>query len=149
MICQKNFKLDVINLKYGCKFVTYKCITWWYFDIEITNWEVPILKFWIYMNVIWSCCWNKPINSVVIVNLMFFINHIFHPTKDGIQHVTGYVQPLENFISTLHQSNINTWNYLEDEVFLLQRPELRKDIGEHVILNLMIFPLYSVVNWYM
>nr|XP_022335630.1 F-box protein At1g78280-like isoform X1 [Crassostrea virginica]XP_022335631.1 F-box protein At1g78280-like isoform X1 [Crassostrea virginica] len=66
----------------------------------------------------------------------------FKAIVDGIQHVTGYVQPLENFISTLHQSNVNTWNYLEDEVFLLQRPELRKDIGEHIYASENFFSLF-------
>lgn len=66
----------------------------------------------------------------------------FKAIVDGIQHVTGYVQPLENFISTLHQSNINTWNYLEDEIFLLQRPELRKDIGDHIYASENFFSFF-------
>lgn len=66
----------------------------------------------------------------------------FKAIVDGIQHVTGYVRALEDFISTLHQSNFNTWNYLEDEMFILQRPELREDIREHIYASENFFSFF-------
>ncbi|XP_060073793.1 uncharacterized protein LOC132553554 [Ylistrum balloti] len=49
----------------------------------------------------------------------------------GLQHATGHALPLEVFIDHLNEASFDTWTYLEDELFLVMRPELKKDIGQN------------------
>ncbi|XP_021365286.1 F-box protein At1g78280-like isoform X2 [Mizuhopecten yessoensis] len=51
----------------------------------------------------------------------------------GLQHATGHALPLEVFIDHLNEASFDTWTYLEDELFLVMRPELRKDIGQNMV----------------
>ena len=53
-----------------------------------------------------------------------FQNDLGHASADALQ--------LEKFIQQLHMSKPNSWTYLEDELFIFSRPELRKYIGANV-----------------
>ncbi|XP_064610520.1 uncharacterized protein LOC135474836 [Liolophura sinensis] len=61
----------------------------------------------------------------------------------------GLALPLFLFLQNIHKSDEMMWTYLEDELFLHTRPELRKDIGDCKYLNEDFFSLFppSVIPW--
>ncbi|XP_053378577.1 uncharacterized protein LOC123527402 [Mercenaria mercenaria] len=66
--------------------------------------------------------------------------------KEGVAHI----RDMKTFISHLeHPSEPNSWTYMEDEMFLMLRPELKKDIGNNYITDENFFNLfpYEVRPW--
>lgn len=49
---------------------------------------------------------------------------------------------MDTFISELDTSGPNGWTYLEDELFIVTRPELKKDIGPNVYAEENFFNLF-------
>jgi len=67
-----------------------------------------------------------------------------------IEAVTVSV-PLYKFYKNTKKAHPNSWSYVEDELFIPMRPELRKDIGDNVnptdivtIYNLLIKNMYNI-----
>ncbi|XP_063409162.1 uncharacterized protein LOC134692633 [Mytilus trossulus] len=56
---------------------------------------------------------------------------------------------MDTFISELDTSGPNGWTYLEDELFIVTRPELKKDIGPNVYAEENFFNLFpdEVRHW--
>jgi len=53
--------------------------------------------------------------------------------QGGVEEGVAYFRTIEEFISLLERNvDAHSWKYMEDEMFLLQRPELREHIGENV-----------------
>lgn len=57
-------------------------------------------------------------------------------------HASADVLQLEKFIQQLHISKPNSWTYLEDELFIFSRPELRKYIGANIYAEENFFNLF-------
>jgi len=50
-----------------------------------------------------------------------------------LQEGVAHIRDMRSFISLLEQgSEPNAWTYMEDEMFLPLRPELKADIGPNV-----------------
>jgi hypothetical protein len=55
--------------------------------------------------------------------------------QNDFGHASADVLQLEQFIQQLPMSKANSWKYLEDELFIFSRPELRKYIGANVCIH--------------
>lgn len=106
-----------------------------FFDIYDAKWPVivtDVVSKWSAMN------WTKD----------FFIHRygkeriVMKAVLGGLQYATGHALPLEVFISHLHEASADSWTYMEDELFLVMRPELRKDIGQNEYTEENFFNLF-------
>ncbi|XP_077862532.1 uncharacterized protein LOC144344480 [Saccoglossus kowalevskii] len=62
--------------------------------------------------------------------------------EGGLTTGESLALPLSLFVHHLHMSSPQVWTYLEDELFIPQRPELMKDIGKVVYLEEDYFQLF-------
>ncbi|GFR63221.1 bifunctional arginine demethylase and lysyl-hydroxylase JMJD6-like [Elysia marginata] len=54
---------------------------------------------------------------------------------------SGFSVPLKIFLEHLHMSSPRAWTYLQDEMFLIQHPELREDVLQTVYMEEDLFKL--------
>ncbi|XP_052820967.1 bifunctional arginine demethylase and lysyl-hydroxylase JMJD6-like [Mya arenaria] len=60
-----------------------------------------------------------------------------------LEEGVAFVRSIEEFLSLLDQcGDMRHWSYIEDEMFLLQRPELRSHIGNNYLLDENFFNLF-------
>lgn len=52
--------------------------------------------------------------------------------QNGLASAVSLALPLELFYKNTYQAYPNRWTYIEDELFIPMRPDLKKDIGECV-----------------
>ncbi|WAR14785.1 JMJD4-like protein [Mya arenaria] len=63
--------------------------------------------------------------------------------KGVLEEGVAFVRSIEEFLSLLDQcGDMRHWSYIEDEMFLLQRPELRSHIGNNYLLDENFFNLF-------
>ncbi|XP_033118154.1 F-box protein At1g78280-like [Anneissia japonica] len=59
--------------------------------------------------------------------------------RGTLKSAESFALPLKLFLSHVHEGQPNTWTYLEDEIFLEQRPQLKKDLIKPVYLEEDLF----------
>ncbi|XP_070566756.1 bifunctional arginine demethylase and lysyl-hydroxylase JMJD6-like isoform X2 [Ptychodera flava] len=78
-----------------------------------------------------------------------FFKKNYHDVRVAMKAVDGKLEkaeslalPLHLFVDHVHEGRPNVWTYLEDELFIKQRPELMADIGEVIYLQEDFFKLF-------
>lgn len=61
---------------------------------------------------------------------------------DGLTHASVSAVQLQDFIKNLDKTTPESWTYLEDELFLVSRPELRKSVGSNIYAEENFFNLF-------